>query len=70
MEKINKDMNIEEVLEYSLDVVDVFIDYRIPSMEDGEPLWGTIEEIAKKYNIDLDSLLESLNKAVSKEIID
>ncbi|MDD5529386.1 MAG: disulfide oxidoreductase [bacterium] len=70
MDEITKDMSIEEVLDISVDTVDVFIEYKIPCMVDGEPLWGTIEEIAKKYNIDLDKLLASLNSVISRELDD
>ena len=64
--KINKDMTIEEVLEKIPETTKVFIEKRIPCLVCGEPLWGTIEEAAKKYGANLDTLLDDLNKIVEE----
>lgn len=57
-------MTVEEVLELSANTVKVFMEYKIPCLVCGEPLWGTIEETAQKYNVDLDSLLGGLNETI------
>lgn len=66
MEKITKDTTIEEVLEKFPMTVGTFMEYKIPSLVCGEPLWGTVEEAAQKYNVDLNTLLKSLNEVVRK----
>ncbi|MCK4352267.1 DUF1858 domain-containing protein [candidate division WOR-3 bacterium] len=65
-DKITKDLTIEEVLEKYPETVKVFIDLKIPCLVCGEPLWGTVEETSKKYNVPLDTLLSNLNKALEK----
>jgi len=66
MEKITKDTTIEEVLEKFPMTVGTFMEYKIPSLVCGEPLWGTVEEAAQKYGVDLNTLLKSLNEVVRK----
>ena len=67
MEKITKETTIEEVLEKFPETVGTFMDYKISSLVCGEPLWGTVEEAAQKYNVDLDTLLKSLNEVVRRK---
>lgn len=45
MEEITKDTTIEEVLEKFPMTVGTFMEYKIPSLVCGEPLWGTVEEV-------------------------
>jgi len=61
MNKITKDTTIEEILEEFPDTVKIFMDYGIPCLVCGEPLWGTVEEAAEKYKVNLDELLGKLN---------
>lgn len=68
MEKITKETTIEEVFEKFPETVGTFMDYKIPSLVCGEPLWGTVEEAAQKYNVGLDTLLKSLNEVVRKKL--
>jgi len=42
------------------------MDLGVPCLVCGEPLWGTIEEVAEKYNVDLNELLDKLNKTMQK----
>ena len=62
MNKITKDTTIEEILEKFPDTVNTFMDYGIPCLVCGEPLWGTVEEAAEKYNVNLEELLDKLNE--------
>jgi len=64
-DKITKDMKIDEVVERFPQTVKVFMDFGIPCLVCGEPPWDTIEEAAIKYEVDLDKLLEELNKRLS-----
>jgi len=66
LNKITKDMTVEEVLEKFPQMVEVFMKFNVPCLVCGEPLWGTIEEVAKKYNVDLAELLFSLNGATDE----
>ncbi len=64
MERITKDMTVEEVVERYPKAVEVFMRFNIPCLVCGEPIWGTLEETARKYNVRIDELLEELNKIV------
>ncbi|OQX52740.1 MAG: hypothetical protein B5M53_07930 [Candidatus Cloacimonas sp. 4484_209] len=66
MNEITKDTTIEEILEKYPDTVNIFMDYGIPCLVCGEPLWGTVEEAATKYKVDLDELLNKLNQTLQK----
>lgn len=61
MENITKETTIEEILEKFPDTVNIFMNYGIPCLVCGEPLWGTVEEAAKKYKTDLNELIDRLN---------
>ncbi|MCK4306750.1 DUF1858 domain-containing protein [candidate division WOR-3 bacterium] len=67
MDRITKEMTVEEVIERYSDTVKVFMDLRIPCLVCGEPLWGTIEETAERYNVELDILLEKLNQVLDNK---
>jgi hybrid cluster-associated redox disulfide protein len=64
MKKITKEMTIEDILEKYPKTIGIFMEFKIPCLVCGEPLWGTVEEIARRYNVDLDKLLASLNKYI------
>ena len=59
-----KETTVEEVLEKHPELVGVFMDLNVRCVVCGEPLWGTIEEAARTYGVDLDILLRRLNDAV------
>ena len=61
--KITKDSYISEVVLKYPETVDIFFKHGIPAIACGSPIWGTIEENAKKYGVkDLDKLIDELNK--------
>lgn len=64
MERITKSMTIEEIVEKYPKTVDVFMKFNIPCLVCGEPIWGTLEETARKYNVEIDKLLEELNRVI------
>lgn len=64
MNKITGKMTVEEVLEKYPKTVKVFMDLRIPCLVCGEPLWGTIEETAESYKVELPLLLKRLNEEI------
>jgi hybrid cluster-associated redox disulfide protein len=61
MNKITKSTTIEEILEQYPETVKVFMDFGVPCLVCGEPLWGKVEEVAEKYGADLTELLNALN---------
>jgi hybrid cluster-associated redox disulfide protein len=63
MDSITGSTTIEEILEHYPNTVKVFMDFGVPCLVCGEPLWGTVEEVAEKYHADLTQLLEQLNNA-------
>jgi hybrid cluster-associated redox disulfide protein len=65
MSNITRETTIEEILEEYPDTVETFMDFGIPCLVCGEPLWGTVEEAAEKYEVDLDELLRELNNITS-----
>jgi len=68
MNKITKDTTIEEILEEFPGTVNIFMNYGIPCLVCGEPLWGTVEEAAEKYKVNLDKLLEKLNQTLRQSL--
>ncbi|RKX70185.1 disulfide oxidoreductase [candidate division WOR-3 bacterium] len=59
---ITKDSSVEEVITRFPDAVAIFIKHGLPCLVCGEPFWGTIEELARKYGVDVDLLIAELNK--------
>ncbi len=66
MDRITKETTIEEILDKFPDTVKVFMDFGVPCLVCGEPLWGTVEEAAEKYKVKLDDLLAKLNRIVQE----
>jgi hybrid cluster-associated redox disulfide protein len=64
MDKIKKDMSVEDLIDAYPQTVQIFIQLGLPCLVCGEPFWGTVEELARKYNADPDSVLKSLNEGL------
>ena len=62
MAHITKDMLIEDLLDEYPQAVQVFLRMGLPCLVCGEPFWGTIEVLARKYNADTNRLLQLLNE--------
>ncbi|NLI99016.1 DUF1858 domain-containing protein [bacterium] len=61
---ISKDSSIEEVITRFPDTVEVFVRFGMPCFVCGEPAWGTVAELMKRYNIeDPEKVLQALNEA-------
>ena len=55
---------IENILMRFPQTLTVFQDFGIPAIACGEPIWGTIGENAKQYNVeDIEKLINALNDA-------
>ncbi len=68
--KITVKNRVEDIVLKYPGTVNVFFKHGIPAIACGEPLWGTIEENAKRYRVkDIESLLEELNKKAEKTFI-
>jgi hybrid cluster-associated redox disulfide protein len=61
---ISKETTIEEILDAYPGTVKVFMDFGVPCLVCGEPLWGTIGEVAEKYKVDITHLITRLNEIV------
>ncbi len=44
------------------------MEFKIPSLVCGEPLWGTVEEVAQRYKVNLAELLNRLNQNLDEKI--
>jgi hybrid cluster-associated redox disulfide protein len=64
MDKIKKDMSVEDLIDAYPQTVQIFIRLGLPCLVCGEPFWGTVEELARKYNADPDQVLKSLNEGL------
>ncbi len=65
--KITFDTKIEEVVPLYPDSVKIFMRFGIPAISCGEPIWGTIGEAIKKYNVGKpDELIRELNEIAIK----
>lgn len=68
--KITTKDKVEDVVLKYPKSVNVFFRHRIPAIACGDPIWGTIEENAKKYGVkDIEKLMEELNRAAEETFI-
>ena len=64
--KITLDTTVEEVVTLYPSTVKIFFKYGIPCIACGAPIWGTIGENVKKYQVkDVEGLLKELNQVAS-----
>jgi hybrid cluster-associated redox disulfide protein len=60
--EITRETSIEDVLESYPGLSKVFVELGLLCLVCGEAFWGTVEEIAKQHNMDVDKLIEKLNQ--------
>jgi predicted DNA-binding ribbon-helix-helix protein len=60
--KIAEETSVEDVLKEYPALSRVFVELRVQSLVCGNPYWGTIEELAKQYNINVQKLVKKLNE--------
>jgi len=65
--KVNPDDSVEELLGRFPHLTRVFVRFNLPCLVCGEPFWGTVRELAQKYETDLDELLEALNRSLEAD---
>ncbi|MCK4715437.1 MAG: DUF1858 domain-containing protein [Candidatus Marinimicrobia bacterium] len=64
---IFKDTDIEDIVNDYPELVRPLKDYEIACVVCGEPVWGTLEEIAKLKNIrNLDEIVDTMNNIIKK----
>ena len=67
MARIRPSDTIEDVVRRYPASVEIFYRHGLPCIACGEPVWGTIEENARKYGVkDLDALLRELNQLAER----
>jgi hybrid cluster-associated redox disulfide protein len=64
---INENTYIEEIINKYPSSIKIFTKYKLPCFVCGEPAWGTIGEIARKYNIDVKKLINEIEKLKKSE---
>lgn len=57
-----KEDKIEDVLAKFPESVKLFIACGLPCLTCGEPYWGSIEELARRYSVDADEVVKVLNE--------
>ena len=57
---------IEDLVREYPEAIKVFTKHKMPCIICGEPLWGTIEENAIRYNVNLKELLKDLEEETAK----
>jgi hybrid cluster-associated redox disulfide protein len=68
--KIRPETPIEEIVARYPELVSVLMDYGIVCVVCGEPIWGTLEEVATSRGVDLGPLLSRLNEIVDPKAKD
>ncbi|MBL7067171.1 MAG: DUF1858 domain-containing protein [Candidatus Marinimicrobia bacterium] len=64
---ISKDTDIEDIVNDYPELVRPLKDYGIACVVCGEPVWGTLKEIAKLKNIrNLDEIVDTMNNIIKK----
>lgn len=61
---VTKETKIEDLLALHPQAAKVFLESGLPCLVCGEPNWGTIDELAKRYNKDVAGLLKRLNSEI------
>jgi len=64
MEKINKKMNIKEIIDKHPETLDVFNEFGFHCLGCAMSHYETLEDGALAHNIDVNKLVKALNKAV------
>jgi hybrid cluster-associated redox disulfide protein len=59
--EINKDTSVEEVLSAYPQLSKTFIELGLPCLVCGEAFWGTVAELARQHNIDVNTVLKTIN---------
>jgi methionine synthase II (cobalamin-independent) len=64
---IGRETSIEEIVNDYPELIKILSKYNIRCIACGEPIWGTLEEIAKDKNIEnIDNIIDELNSIVLK----
>jgi methionine synthase II (cobalamin-independent) len=64
---ISKDTDIEDIVNDYPELVRPLKDFGIACVVCGEPIWGTLKEIAKLKNIqNLDEIIDIMNNIIKK----
>ncbi len=64
---ISKNTDIEDIVNDYPELIGSLKDYGIACIMCGEPVWGTLEEIAKLKNIrNLDEIVNTMNNIIKK----
>ncbi len=59
---------IEEIVEMYPELIRPLREYGIACIRCGEPIWGTLDQVAREKGIaDIDTLVEKLNNIISKK---
>ncbi len=69
MEKITKDIEIEDLVDLLPDSVTYLMEQGIRCLRCGEPIWGTLESAAKEKGFnddDIQKFVSDLNKMLEK----
>ena len=64
---IDKTTLIEEITEKYPELIGPLREHGIVCIRCGEPIWGTLEEVAREKGIkDIDQLVKEMNRIISK----
>jgi methionine synthase II (cobalamin-independent) len=64
---ITKDIEIEDLAKDYPNAVGLLLKKGIVCIQCGAPIWGTLEEVARRKGVqDIDALVEELNKAIGE----
>jgi len=64
MDQITKDTAVEDLLNDYPTLTKVFIDLGLPCLVCGNPFWGSIDELARQHNVEVENLVKKLNQAM------
>lgn len=64
--EITSETLIEDLVKEHPETIKIFTRHKMPCIICGEPLWGSIEENAKRYGVNLEELLKDLREEIEK----
>ncbi|MBI9070955.1 MAG: DUF1858 domain-containing protein [Melioribacteraceae bacterium] len=70
MEKITKDIEIEDLVDLLPEAVSYLRDQKIRCLRCGEPIWGTLEKASEEKGYsreDIDRFVDELNSILEKK---
>jgi hypothetical protein len=62
MDEITENAHIDDLLAEIPGLSQIFVKHGLPCLVCGEPFWGTIKDLARQHDVDVQDLIKELNE--------